>query len=55
LEERTESNRDRVGVGDRSYVLSERVVRAAVCDFSKPHDGIFHPKRRRHRNFGRRY
>jgi hypothetical protein len=55
LEERIESNWDRVGMGDGSMAVSSRVVRAVVCDFSRSHEEILHLRRRRHLNFWRWY
>ena len=55
MDERIESSWDRVWEGDASLPASSRVVRAVVCDSSKPHDEILYPKRRRHFNFGRWY
>ena len=40
LEERTERRWEKVGSGGSCFGLSMRVVRAEVCDFSKPHDEI---------------
>ena len=55
LEERKDSNWDRVGMGESS-ILSDRLVRTAVCDFSESHDEILHiPERLRRLNFGRLY
>ena len=48
LEERKGSNWDRVGTGESS-ILSERVVRVVVCDFSDS------PERSRRPDFGRSY
>ena len=55
MEERIESNWDRVGVMGDSMSASSRVVKAAVRDPNKPHDEIPHPTRRRDFNFGRWY
>lgn len=55
LEERKGSNWDRVGTGESS-ILSERVVRVVVCDFSESRDEILHiPERSRRPDFGRSY
>ena len=55
MEERIESRSDRVGVMGDSTPVSSRVVRVVVRDFSKSHDEILHPTRRRRLNFGRWY
>jgi hypothetical protein len=43
LAERIESIWDRVGRGDRSMAVSERVVRDVIRDPNKSHDEMLHP------------
>ena len=54
FKERIESSWDGVWVGDARWP-SLRVVRVVIRDFSKSHDEMLHPSRRRWRNFGKWY